>query len=381
MHWLVRRLLWNPETRRPRLPWRLLLGGVLFALLTLVVSTVLRLLLGSALAGVLGASTLGTGVGGSSLLGSVFSITLSTGLVVGGTYLAGRFVDRRRFADFGLRLDAAWWADFAAGAALGVGLMTGIFLVELAAGWVRVTGVAATRGGRAFLPWFLFSAVLFLGVAVTEELLTRGYLLTNLAEGVSGFGPVTPRAAVVTAVVLTSALFGYGHASNPNATAVSTAALVLAGVFLAAGYVLTGELGFPVGLHLTWNFFQGPVYGFPVSGTTSTVTLLTLSQGGPRALTGGPFGPEAGLLGVGAMVVGTALTAWWTARRRGSVDFDPAVWTPDLRWRDGEDDATDAGSVVAGDTDADDHGRTPGGDPTGDATAESASGGRQSDTE
>jgi hypothetical protein len=337
MHWLVRRFLWNTETRRPRLPWRLVLGVVVFAVLSLVVSAGFQLFLVPVFGETLAAATLSIGVGANTIAVGLVSTALFTALVLVGIYLAGRFVDRRRFADFGFEMDTDWWADFAAGAALGIGLMTAIFLLELAAGWVRITETAVARGGRAFLPWFLFSFVLFVGVAVTEELLMRGYLLTNLAEGLRDFGPVTPRAAVVVATLLTSALFGFGHASNPNATTVSTAALMLAGVFLAAGYVLTGELAFPIGLHLTWNFFQGNVYGFPVSGTTAEATLVAISQGGPRVLTGGRFGPEAGLLGIGAMVVGTALTVAWVDWRRGGVALDPDVWTPDLRWRD--DDA------------------------------------------
>ncbi|MFC6726909.1 CPBP family intramembrane glutamic endopeptidase, partial [Halobium palmae] len=181
--------------------------------------------------------------------------------------------------------------------ALGAGLMTVVFLVELAAGWVRVTGTFE-GGATGFLVGFVGILVVFLFVGVYEELVARGYLLTNVAEGLAGYVGVNGATAV--AVLVSSALFGLAHFGNPNATLLSTFNVGLAGVMLALGYVLTDELAIPVGLHITWNFFQGVVYGFPVSGTGGFAKVLVVEQGGPTLLTGGSFGPEAGLLGVGA---------------------------------------------------------------------------------
>ena len=85
-------------------------------------------------------------------------------------WLAGRFVDRRRFADFGFRLGRSWWFDLAFGIALGALLQTGIFLVEVASGWVTATGVCwLRREGFAFPISVLLILLSLLGAGVTSS--------------------------------------------------------------------------------------------------------------------------------------------------------------------------------------------------------------------
>jgi hypothetical protein len=177
-----------------------------------------------------------------------------------------------------------------------------------------------------------------------EEVVVRGYLLTNVAEALRPFGPW---GAVALAVALSSVTFGALHAANPNATAVSVAGIALAGVMLGLGYVLTGEVGLPAGLHVTWNVFLGPVYGLPVSGADFGVSLLVVRTSGPALLTGGAFGPEAGLLGAGASVLGSGVIAVYARRRYGPPDL-VAIVTPDLRWRASSTDGSRGGDGTDG---------------------------------
>jgi membrane protease YdiL (CAAX protease family) len=239
-------------------------------------------------------------------------------------WLAGRFLDRRAFSDFGFHLGGGWWLDLLFGMALGALLISTIFLVELGLGWVEVVGVFETFGGPFALSVLLPVAV-YLCIGFSEETVSRGYQLKNAAEGLD-YPALGPRGAVLLAWVLSSAFFGLLHADNPGATFASTLNIVLAGLMLGFGYVISGELAIPIGLHITWNFFQGAVYGLPVSGFGPFgATFLVTEQTGPKAWTGGPFGPEAGLLAPPIMLLGISLIALWTRMRTGKISLHSPI--------------------------------------------------------
>jgi hypothetical protein len=329
----VRTLVWNERGRRPRLPWRLLAWLAVLAVLSVLTSSAVGLVSGGAIESLLVLVTPGRPMEQAIVAArNLLFVSTQVVVMVGSVYLAGRFIDRRRFRDFGFRLDRTWWIDLGFGLLLGAALMTGIFVVELVAGWVTVRDLFyIARPDFAFWPWFVWGFVTFVAVGVYEELLFRGYLIRNVAEGLTWFPRVGPTSAIGLATLVTAVLFGVAHAGNPNSTVASTLGIVLAAFMLAAGYVLTGELAIPIGIHITWNFFQGVVYGFPVSGTTNGVSLVAVDQSGPVAVTGGAFGPEAGVVGVCATLIGVGFTVAWVRWRRSEVRFDRSVVVPELR--------------------------------------------------
>jgi len=240
----------------------------------------------------------------------------------------GAVIDRRPLADFGFHFSRSWWADLGFGLVLGAGLMTIIFLVEWLLGWVEI-GPGRALPGSNVTTGMVDMAGLFVCVGIYEEMFTRGYQLRNLAEGLR-LNRLPAQTALVLACLLSSALFGLLHASNPNATLASSAIIACAGVMLSLGFLLTGELAISIGLHIAWNFFQGPVFGFPVSGGGNEAALITLQQKGPALWTGGAFGPESGLLGLAAILLGCALIILWVRRRTGQSRLDArlATYTP-----------------------------------------------------
>jgi hypothetical protein len=169
-----------------------------------------------------------------------------------------------------------------------------------------------------------FVAVFFGGVAIQEELVFRGYHLVNLTEGIASERVAAARAAIL-ATLLASLGFGLAHAGNDGASIVATLQVSVAGgTLLAVGFVLTGDLAFSIGVHFAWNFVQC-LLGMPVSGyVLGEAAALARHVDGPELLTGGSFGPEASVIGLGAMLLGTALAIGWVRVRYGAL-------TPRLR--------------------------------------------------
>ncbi len=250
-------------------------------------------------------------------------------------WLAGRFLDKRPFAGFGLRLGKDWWIDLGFGMGLGMLLMGSVFIIEFAAGWVSISDTfRAVSPERSFILSILVFAAFFLCVGFSEELFYRGYHLTNVAEGLN-FNTTGPRLAIVFAVALSSALFGAFHLGSPNINLPGILNIGLWGILSAIAYVLTGRLAIPIGSHLTWNLFQGNVFGFPVSGATfpsEIATFMSTEQGGPDLWTGGVFGPEAGLLCSCAIIAGILSIVVWVRFRQGCVKLHiPLAQPPSVK--------------------------------------------------
>jgi uncharacterized protein len=221
------------------------------------------------------------------------------------TYLFCRFIDRKPFRSLGLDTQAGWTAEALVGFLLGLAAMALIFAVEIGAGWAvaRPAGGSWDRLGLMLLGYL----VTYVAVAVDEELMFRGYLLQTLMEW-----PGTWWAALLSALI-----FSAFHGLNPGVSGLALAHLTVAGLVFAGSYLATRRLWLAMGLHFAWNFFQGPVFGFPVSGVAPN-GLVSLHVTGPALFTGGAFGPEGGLLGLGALLL-CGLGIWVWARRKTRI--------------------------------------------------------------
>lgn len=285
MNFLRRIFLSREQPRRLRTGWRLGLHAALFLLLMALLTP---------------PSVLATAALGAPMLGSVVAEALA---ITAATWAARRWLDRRSFVSLGLHLNRRAWHDFWAGTAIAALTQTALLGFLAAAGaatphWAAFSWVAAGRAvAEALVLWLL--------VGWSEELWMRGYWLQNIAEA----------AGLKWGVAISSVFFAVLHLANPHVNALAEAGLVAAGLFLAYGYVRSGGLWLPLGLHFGWNLFEGTVYGFPVSGLGGGFHLLSTPLHGPIWLTGGAFGPEASLTVLAVLALGAWLIARYTAGR------------------------------------------------------------------
>lgn len=218
----------------------------------------------------------------SSIVVLIVAVTLRTTL------------DRRSVASLGFAFAGPWARLFAIGIAFGAGMQTVAYIVETVSGSARVNGYGGVLPDVKLL---VVAAIVFTAAALFEEMATRGYPFQNLWEQ-WGFAP---------ALLITSLGFAALHGVNPHAREqvwFTLAGLTAFAVWACLSLLWTKSLWLALGAHMAWNLFEGPVFGFPVSGVMMPVpTVLSEHVGGPLWLTGGGFGPEAGassLIGLAA---------------------------------------------------------------------------------
>jgi membrane protease YdiL (CAAX protease family) len=198
----------------------------------------------------------------------------------------------------GLCFDKRAQTDLGAGIVIGTLVMGGIFGVEQALGVLHVRGVQLPDLGWAI--WLPVLAFLAFG----EEVVYRSLMLNGLL--------VMLRRRRL-AVIVMAACFGLAHAGNPNASALSVLGNALGGLMYGVAFLGSERIWLPLGLHFAWNFVQAPVLGFPF--LDKEIGLVQQSPIGSDLITGGSYGPEAGLVGMAFRFVAIALLVGWLSWR------------------------------------------------------------------
>jgi membrane protease YdiL (CAAX protease family) len=203
----------------------------------------------------------------------------------------GQLLRRKPLTELFGTFNARWLQELCAGGLIGSALMLipacilGIF------GWVRWQWNPATLSSLAS------GLLLFAGVAAAEELLFRGFAFQRLSSGL-GQWP---------AQLITASFFLLTHLNNPGMTGsikvMASANIFLASILFGVAFIRTRSLAMPLGLHWMANWVQGSILGFGVSGTEQLGLLKPDFGNTPTWLTGGQFGLEVSLPGLGCVLL------------------------------------------------------------------------------
>lgn len=227
---------------------------------------------------------------------------LSPALVLLVTWICLR-LRRQRLADVGLRLNRSWLTQFSAGLLIATIQIGAITALIYAAG-----GLSFSLNPQRSVEILLSGACLMLAAVVLEELLFRGFLFQRLLDGTG----------VWFSQIVLALLFAFGHWDNPGMDGitklVASVDLALGALIFGFAYIRTRSLALPIGLHLGWNYSQGMLLGFAVSGHEHTSWFTPTINDGASWLNGGQFGLEASIFAV--IIDLLLLTALW--RWRGS---------------------------------------------------------------
>jgi membrane protease YdiL (CAAX protease family) len=210
------------------------------------------------------------------LIYSQFVSLMATILAV---FIFNRYIDRKRESNFHLN-----FFDLLLGVSLGFIMIAACILILMLTGNVRLHFKEVPSS-----LFYYFLAFIF--VAISEELFARGFILHNLYQ----------KKNVYVAIIISSIIFTLLHLLNSSISLIAVINLFLTGILLSVFYLRKVNLSIPIGVHLSWNFFQGPIFGFSVSGL-KTKSVFSVERLSSDYLTGGEFGLEGSVVLTAAII-------------------------------------------------------------------------------
>ncbi|MBI9055088.1 MAG: CPBP family intramembrane metalloprotease [Bacteroidales bacterium] len=190
-----------------------------------------------------------------------------------------KYIDRQSIVSMGLSTKGRY-LDMVNGFLVGLLLISVGFIILILTKNLEIESVVYNS------KVVIYSFIFFLFAAMVEEIVFRGYILNNLLNSMKN---------KYIALLISALLFALIHGLNPNLSFLSMLNLIIAGLALGITYIYTKNLWFPILLHVSWNYFQGPIFGFEVSGTNAA-SIINQNVTGNDIITGGNFGFEGSII-------------------------------------------------------------------------------------
>ncbi|MDP2527741.1 CPBP family intramembrane glutamic endopeptidase [Maribacter dokdonensis] len=212
-----------------------------------------------------------------------------------------KYMDKQNFMDVGLQIKNRK-NDIIIGTILGLVIM-GLAYVSL---WAAEE-IIYTKFNFDVLE-LIYTTLLFILVAILEEVLFRGYILKNLMLSFNKY----------IALIISSIVFAIAHGANPNISLFSLTGLFLAGIALGVSYIYTKNLWYPIAFHFSWNLFQS-LFGFNVSGQ-DIYSIIEFTVPENNMMNGGQFGFEGSIFSlITELTLAALIIYYYQVKKRQTI--------------------------------------------------------------
>lgn len=218
----------------------------------------------------------------SGEVGLLLSTSISNIVCIGGCILLWKLFEKKKISEMGLINIKKGYIDLILGLIMGAVAISIVAAILLLTGTVKLEGSITNPNISPSLFWGL---ILFITVGFGEEILGRGYIMSVLKQ--------TRNKWVI--IIISSLIFAALHLGNNGISLIAFVNLALVGSLFAYMFMKSKNIWMPIGYHITWNYFQGYVWGFGVSGIDIN-GIYTIKNVNDNVINGGAFGPEGGLI-------------------------------------------------------------------------------------
>lgn len=238
----------------------------------------------------------------------IFQISNSVGniLFILSCIIIWKLFEKKKIDKMGITSIKSGYKELIVGLVLGAVTISIAAIVIIAIGDVKLINPISEPQISMSL---LYGLISFIFVGFGEEILSRGYIMSVLKQ--------TRNKWIV--LIMPSLIFAALHLGNSGIDLLSFVNLFLVGILFAYMFMKSKNIWMPIGYHITWNYFQGYIWGFKVSGTNSN-GLYEVENITNNIINGGAFGPEGGII-VTIVICLTFGFVYWFYKDKKIDDF------------------------------------------------------------
>ncbi len=211
-----------------------------------------------------------------------------------------KFVEHRNLSSMGLRTFE--FGNYGKGLLIGFSLFS--FVVIFGILTKSISFVTYNSDLNFGLVILFFGGFIIQGFS--EELLCRSYVFVSM----------TRKNSIILAAIFSSALFSMLHIFNDGIGVIPLINLFLFGILEVICFLKTDSIWLAAAVHTMWNYAEGCLYGFSVSGSPINSSVFIFKQEGSTITNGGLFGPEGGVIVTAILVLTIVLDGVYSMKEK-----------------------------------------------------------------